>query len=81
MNMKRYLKNKNQLKYQKFLVQLIIQKSIRKYISTTEENVRQKFRKKNIDKRRNYLSEKINQNDLMRRKNKNVYTVLDYIEY
>ena len=43
--------------------------------------MRQKFRKKNIDKRRNYLSEKINQNDLMRRKNKNVYTVLDYIEY
>ena len=43
--------------------------------------MRQKFRKKNIDKRRNYLSEKINQNDLMRRKNKKVYTVLDYIEY
>ena len=43
--------------------------------------MRQKFRKKNIDKRRNYLSKKINQNDLMRRKNKNVYTVLDYIEY
>ena len=43
--------------------------------------MRQKFRKKNIDKRRNYLSEKINQNDLMRRKNKNGYTVLDYIEY
>ena len=42
--------------------------------------MRQKFRKKNIDKRRNYLSEKINQNDLMRRKKKNVYTVLDYIE-
>ena len=42
--------------------------------------MRQKFRKKNIDKRRNYLSEKINQNDLMRRKNKNVYTVLYYIE-
>ena len=43
--------------------------------------MRQKFRKKNIDKRRNYLSKKINQNDLMRRKNKNVYTVLNYIEY
>ena len=43
--------------------------------------MRQKFRKRNIDKRRNYLSEKINQNDLMRRKNKKVYTVLDYIEY
>ena len=43
--------------------------------------MRQKFRKKNIDKRRNYLSEKINQNDLIRRKNKNVYTVLYYIEF
>ena len=30
----------------------------------TEENMRQKFRKKKIDNRRNYLSEKINQNDL-----------------
>ena len=35
--MKKYLKNKNQLKYQKFLVQLIISKSIRKYISMTEK--------------------------------------------
>ena len=47
----------------------------------TEENMRQKVRKKNIDKRRNYLSEKINQNDLMSKKHKKVYTVLNYIEH
>ena len=47
----------------------------------TEENMRQKFRKKNIDNRRNYLSEKINQNDLMSKKHKKVYTVLNYIEH
>ena len=41
----------------------------------------QKFGKKNIDKRRNYLSEKINKNGFMRKKHKNVYTVLNYIEY
>ena len=47
----------------------------------TEENIRQKVRKKNIDKRRNYLSEKRNQNDLMSKKHKKVYTVLNYIEH
>ena len=47
----------------------------------TEENMRQKVRKKNIDNRRNYLSEKINQNDLMSKKHKKVYTVLNYIEH
>ena len=46
MNMKKHLKNKNQWKYQKFLVQLIIENSIREYIIMTEENMRQKFRKK-----------------------------------
>ena len=47
----------------------------------TEENMRQKFRKKNIDNRRNYLSEKINQNDLMSKKHKKVYTPLNYTEH
>ena len=47
----------------------------------TEENMRQKVRKKNMDKRRNYLSEKINQNDLMSKKHKKVYTVLNCIEH
>ena len=57
--MKKQLKKKNQLKYQKFLVQLMMQKIIRKYIIMTEENMRQKFTEKNIDERRNYFSEKI----------------------
>ena len=43
--------------------------------------MRQRFRKKNIDKRRNCLSEKINQNDLMSKKHKNVYTALNYTEH
>ena len=47
----------------------------------TEETARQKFRKKNRDKRRNYLSEKVNQNDLMSKKHKKVYTVLNYIDH
>ena len=43
--------------------------------------MRQRFRKKNIDKRRNCLSEKINQNDLMSKKHKKVYTPLNYTEH
>ena len=47
----------------------------------TEKNLRQKFRKKNIDEKRNYLSEKVIQNDLKSKKHKKVYTVLNYIEH
>ena len=47
----------------------------------TKTNMRQKLRKRNIDKRRNSLSEKINQNDLMSKKHKNVYTALNYTEH
>ena len=43
---------------------------IRKYITMTKENMRQTFRMKNIDERRNYLSEEINQNDSMSKKHK-----------
>ena len=35
---------------------------------------------KNIDKARNYLIEKINQNELMGKKHQNVYRVLNHIE-
>ena len=35
-----------------------------------KENMRQAFRMKNIDERRNYLNEKINQNDSMSKKHK-----------
>ena len=46
MNMKKYLKNKNQWNYQIFLVQLVMQKTIRNYIIMTEENMRQKLERK-----------------------------------
>ena len=36
----------------------------------TAKNMRQKLRQKNIDKRRNYLSQKVNQHDLMSKKHK-----------
>ena len=45
-----------------------------KYIS-------QEFRLKNIDETRNYLTEKINQKDLMSKKHKKVCTTLYYIEH
>ena len=44
---------------------LIIWRSIRKYIITSEENLSQKFRLKNIYEIRNYLTEEINQNESM----------------
>ena len=46
-----------------------------------EENESQEIRLKNIDKTRNYLIEKIKQNDLMRKKHKKVCTTLNYIEH
>ena len=45
-----------------------------------EENISQEFRLKNMDKKRNYLIEKIKQNELMSRKYKKVCTTLSYIE-
>ena len=41
----------------------------------------QEFRLKNIDERRNYLIEEINQNEAMSIKYKKVYRVLNYIDY
>ena len=58
MNMRTYLKKKNQLKYWKLLAQLIIYKSIRKHIIISEGNMSQQFRLKNIDKTKNHLIEK-----------------------
>ena len=45
-----------------------------------EENISQEFRLKNIDETRNYFLKEIEQNKLMRRKHKKVYTTLNYIE-
>ena len=36
---------------------------------------------KNIGETRNYLTEEINQNELMSKKHKNVYRVLNYLEH
>ena len=43
----------------------------------SEENISQEFRLKKIDETRNYLIEEINQNELMSRKYKKVYRVLN----
>ena len=59
----------------------MIPKSIRKYIIISEENISQEFRLKNIEEIRNYLIQKINQNELMTKTHKKVYKVLNYIEH
>ena len=44
-----------------------------------EENISQEFKLKDIDETRNYLIEKMNQNDLMGKKYKKVCATLNYI--
>ena len=46
-----------------------------------EKNISQEFRLKNIDKTRNYFLEGIEQNELMSKKHKKVFTTLDYTEH
>ena len=46
-----------------------------------EENISQEFRFENIDETRNCFLEEINQNELMSRKHKKVYTTLNYIDH
>ena len=46
-----------------------------------EKNISQDFRLKNIDETRSYFLEEIEQNELMNRKRKKVYTTLNYIEH
>ena len=41
----------------------------------------QEYRFKNIDETRNYFLEEIKQNELMSRKHKRVFTILNYIEH
>ena len=45
-----------------------------------EENINQEFRLKNIDETRNYFIKEIDQNELMSKKHKKVYTTLNYTE-
>ena len=44
-----------------------------------EETLRQEFGLKNIDERRNYLTEEINRNELMWKEHKKVCTAPNYI--
>ena len=44
-----------------------------------KENISQEFRLENIDKRRNYLIEEINRNELISKKHKNACATLNYI--
>ena len=46
-----------------------------------KENIRQEFRLKKIDETRNYLLEKIKQNELMSRKHKKILPTLNYTEH
>ena len=46
-----------------------------------EEGISKEFRLKNIDETKNYFLEKIEQNELMSRRHKKVYTILSYIEH
>ena len=46
-----------------------------------EENIKQEFRLKNIDEIRNYFIKEIKQNQLMSKKHKKVFTILNYIEH
>ena len=45
------------------------------------ENISQEFRLKNIDERKNYLIEQINQNEMMSKMHKKICTTLNYIKY
>ena len=45
------------------------------------KKIGEEFRLKNIDEKRRYLIEEIKQNDLTRKKHKNIYTVLNYIKH
>ena len=47
----------------------------------SEENISQEFKMKCINGTRKYLIEEINQNELMSKKHRKVYRVLNYIEH
>ena len=65
MKMKKYLKKKNQLRYQKLLVELKIYDHFK---NMAEENISQELRPKQIDKTRNYFIEEMKQNELISKK-------------
>ena len=63
------------------MIQLLLENSIRKYVIISEENISQEFKLKNIDKTRNYLVKEINKNEVISKKHKNVYRVLNNPEH
>ena len=73
MKIKKYLKKKNQLRYCKFLV---YSKTYNYFRNIVQRNINQAFWFKNIDERRNYFFEEIEQNRFIIRKHKKVYTTL-----
>ena len=46
-----------------------------------EENINQEFRLKKVNEIKNYLTEEINQNKLMRKKHKKFCRALNYIDH
>ena len=46
-----------------------------------EESISREFKFQNIDETRNYLTEEINQNELLSKKHKKVCAILNYIEH
>ena len=60
--MKKYLKKKSQLRYQKLQVELKIYDHCK---NMAEENISQELRLKQIDKTRNYFIEEMKQNELI----------------
>ena len=73
--MKRYLK-KNQLKLKIIdFSNNVVPKDM------AEENIGQKFRVKEIDKVRNYFIKEIKQNELISKKHKKIFSILNYIEH
>ena len=47
----------------------------------SEENISHSFTLKNVDETRNYIIKEINQNELLNKKHKKVYRVLNYVEH
>ena len=76
MNIKKYLRKKNQLIYWNFLVYL---KIYNYFENIVEENINQEFRLKGVEKTKNYFLEEIQQNELISANHKKVCTTLNYI--
>ena len=79
MKMKQYLQGEELIEILEILG--VINKSIRKYIIMSEENMNQEFRFKKNAEVRTYLIELINRHQLLSKNQKKVCRVLNYIEH